>query len=140
MSPVPIRQDAASIDLSPRFFSDITVDASPALAAETVIATLTLTGDIALVAGVFLFGWAAYTAGTSGVSGQLRIRRTTVAGSVRADSGAVTNVAAALYCPSIMGFDAGAVLPGQVYVLTLQIASGAAVSTVSAVNFSAIVV
>lgn len=140
MSPVPINATAASLDLSPRVFNDITVDASPALAAETVIATLTLTGDIAVLAGVLLFGWAAYTAGTSAVSGQLRIRRATVAGSVRADSGAVTNVAAALYSTSIMGFDAGAVMPGQIYVLTLQMASGSAVTTVSAVNFTAIVV
>lgn len=140
MSPVPINASADHIDLSPRFFNDITVDASPAAAAETVIATLTLTGDIAVLAGVFLFGWAAYTAGTNAVSGQMRIRRATVAGSVRADSGAVTNVAAALYSTSIMGFDSGAVMPGQVYVLTLQMASGSAPSTVSAVNFSAIIV
>lgn len=142
MSPAPIRETAAGIDLSPRFFNTQVVAASPALAAETVIATLTTSGDIASIAGVYLLGWAAFTIGTSGVSSQLRIRQTNTSGTVVVDSGAVTAGVAATKIETLdaQGFDASPVLPGQVYVLTLQIASGAAASTVSAVSLFGLVV
>jgi hypothetical protein len=138
--PVPIRETAAGIDLSARVFVTTTVGASPALAAETIIGTVTTSGDIAALAGIVINAWAAFTVGTSGVSAQMRVRQTNVAGTIVANSGAVTATAAALTERSILGFDAAAVLPGQVYVLTLQVASGAAASTVSALTMIASVI
>lgn len=138
--PVPIRQDAASIDLGPRVFHSVTVAASPALAAETVIASLTVTGDIAATKGVYLEGSAAWTVGTSGVSGRFRVRQTGTSGTTLADSGLVTVTAAALRLDAIMAVDTAPVLPGQVYVLTLTVGSASAASTVSAVLLQALVV
>jgi hypothetical protein len=140
--PVPIQADAQRIDLSKRVQVYSTVDASPAAAAETVIATLTLAGfaDTPIISGVFLFGWAAYTVGTSGVSVQLRIRRTSVAGTVVADTGAMTGSqhgATILSADDVNGFDSA---PVGVYVLTMQVASAAAASTVSKLVLGAILI
>lgn len=140
--PVPIRYDSQGLDLSKRVQVYTTVDASPALAAETVIATLTLAGfaDTAIVSGIALSGWAAFTVGTSGTAARLRIRQTSVAGTVKADTGALTGgiAAAALVAQDVEGFDAA---PGVgVYVLTLQVTAGAAASTVSALKLQAILV
>lgn len=142
MSPVPIREDAAGIDLSPRVQVYKTVDASPALAAETVIATLTLSrfSDLAVVSGIDLSGWAAFTVGTSGASAALRVRQTNVSGTVVASTGATTGGISAgnLVELDVEGFDA---TPGvATYVLTLQIGSGAGASTVSALKLRAIIV
>lgn len=136
--PVPLTVSSASIDLGQRFDRSIVVVASPALAAETIIATITVNTDEVLTEGVDLEGWAAYTVGASGTAGQLRIRRTNVSGTVVADSGAVTRVAAQLVEHAVQGFDASPAATGQVYVLTLQITAGAAASTVSAVRLAAI--
>lgn len=142
MSPQPIRETAASVDLSPRFQVYKTVDASPSAGTETVIATLTLTGfsDIAVVSGVQVSGWAAFTVGTSGASVRLRIRQTNVSGTVVADSGALTGgvVAGNLLAQDVDGFDSGAGV--GVYVLTLTVGSGAAASTVSALLLRAIII
>lgn len=140
MSPQPIQYSAEHIDLSPRYFYSVTVAASPALAAETTIATLTVNGDLAIGEGIRLTGWAAFTVGTSGVSAQLRIRQTGLSGTVVADSGATSASAASLGVRDALGIDTAAALPGQVYVLTLQVASGAAESTVSAVLLDAFVI
>lgn len=140
--PQPIRYDAGGLDLSKRIQVYKTVDASPALAAETIIATLTLSGfsDLAVVSGVRLSGWAAFTVGTSGSAVTMRIRQTNVAGSVVASTGALTGgvAAAALMAQDVEGFDAGAGV--GVYVLTLQVTAGAAVSTVSALTLQAIII
>ena len=138
--PQPINTNVIFEDLSARFQGTSTVATSPALAAETVIATLTLTGfgDISVVSGIRLHGWAAFTVGTSGVSANLRIRQTDVNGSIVAASGAVTVAAAGLYGPSILGFDAA---PGiKAYALTLTIGSGGAASTVSALHLAAVII
>ena len=138
--PEPIRYNSVYFDLATRFQSTQAVAGSPALAAETVIATLTLDSfnDIAVVKEIRLTGWAAFTVGTSGVSAQLRIRQTSVAGTVVADSGATSATAAQLGVRDVLGVDA---TPGVgVYVLTLQVASGAAASTVSAVQLAATIV
>lgn len=139
MSPEPIKVDSTNVDLSQRFRRSNTVVASPAAAAETIIATITITADLAIATGVSLEGWAAFTVGTAGVSTQLRIRQTNVAGTVKADTGALTGgiVAAALVAQDVMGLDTAPVLPGQIYVLTLQVASANAASTVSAVFLAA---
>ena len=140
--PVPIQADAQRIDLSKRVQVYTTVDASPSGATETVIATLVLNGfaDTPLIAGVLLFGWAAYTVGTSGASGRLRIRQTNVSGTVKADTGALTgnHGAGVLVADDVNGFDSGAGV--GTYVLTLTVGSGAAASTVSALMLTAILI
>lgn len=133
---VPIQYSGAAVDLSTRYAGTTTVVASPALAAETIIATVTIPNNIAIASGVRVYGWAAFTVGTSGISATLQIRRTNVTGSVVASSGAVTVVATDLYALPVLGFDAAAP-PGTVYKLTLTIGSGAAASTVSAVLLDA---
>ena len=140
--PYPLNQNVHDHDLSTRFVETTTVAASPALAAETVIATLTIAsfGDPQIVTGVDLSGWAAFTVGTSGTAVRLRIRQTNVSGTVVGDSGALTGgvAAAALLAQDVEGFDA---TPGVgVYVLTLQVTAGSAVSTVSAVKLRGILV
>lgn len=140
--PQPIRTSAIGEDLSPRIQVYKTVDASPALAAETVIATLNLAnfGDLSVVSGIQVSGWAAFTVGTSGSAITLRIRQTNVAGTVVATSGALTGgiAAAALVAQDVEGFDAA---PGiAAYALTLQVTAGAAASTVSALMLRAIVI
>lgn len=137
-----ILTSGAAIDLSSRFKSTTTVVASPALAAETTIASLTLARDVTVATGILLIGWAAYTVGTSGVSVQLKLRQTGTSGTTLADSGATTGgvAAAALYSKTIVGIDTAPALPGQVYVLTMTVGSGAAVSTVSSVFLSAIII
>lgn len=138
----PIRYDSANVDMRNRFYVSKTIVASPATNAETIIAQLTVTEDVQLDEGVWLHGWAAFTVGTSGTACRLRIRRATVAGTVVADTGAVTGgiAAANLVTMSVDDFDAGATLGGQVYCLTLQVTAGAAASTVSATTLKAIAV
>ena len=138
--PVPIRYDAQALDLTKRFQVYKTVDASPAAAAETVIATLTLTGfaDTPVLSGVLLNCWAAYTVGTSGTAVTLRIRQTNVSGTVVATTGAMTKTAASLYADDVNGFDAGAGVAA--YAFTMQVTSGAAASTVSALLVQATII
>jgi hypothetical protein len=140
--PVPIQADAQRIDLSKRVQVYATVDASPAAAAETVIATLVLAGfaDTPIISGAYLFGWAAYTVGTSGTTVQFRIRQTSVAGAVKANTGAMSGSqhgAAILSSDDVNGFDTA---PVGTYVLTMQVANGAAASTVSALVLGAILI
>lgn len=134
---LPVQSTARQLDLSTRFAHSEVVVASPAAAAETIICSVTLEQGIPISLGVFLFGWCALTVGTNGVSHQLKLRQTNVSGTTKADSGAVTAVATNLRAPSIQGFDSGPA-DGQVYKLTLQVASGSAESTVSAVSLIAI--
>ena len=140
MPAVPIAETSAAIDFSQRSQVTTSVVASPALAAETIIASLTLQGDISVVRSVILRGWAAFTVGTSGTAVRLRIRQTNVSGTVVGDSGALTGGVAAgnLLVESVAGADASPSNTGQVYVLTLQVTSGSAASTVSAVEFDAL--
>src|SRR6266496_6826845 len=93
--PQPIQYDASHMNLSPRFFNSVVVAASPSAAVETTIATLTLSGDLAIVQAVYLFGWAAFTVGTNGTAVRLRIRQTDTSGTIKADTGAVTGGVAA---------------------------------------------
>lgn len=137
--PDQISQSARILDLSPRIVTTTTVAGSPALAAETVIATLQFQGNLSLVQGAMLDAYAAFTVGTTGTAAQLRIRQSTVAGSIVANSGALTAVAANLVGIPLSGLDP-APPATLVYVLTLQITGGSAVSTVSAVSLRAIMV
>lgn len=140
MPPEPIRIDSSALDLHHRFQQYKTVDASPSAGSETVIATLTLAdfGDIAVVSGILVMGWAAYTVGTSGVSANLKIRQTNVSGTTICATGATTVSATNLKDISVNGFDAGA--GASSYALTLTIGSGAAASTVSACQIVAILI
>jgi hypothetical protein len=140
--PLPIQLDAQRMDLSKRVQVYSTVDASPAAAAETVIATLTIAGfaDTAIISGALLMGWAAYTVGTSGTAVRLRIRQTNVSGTVKADTGALTGSqhgAGILSADDVNGFDTA---PVNTYVLTMQVTSGAAASTVSALVLAVVLI
>ena len=136
----PITASAIGLDLSPRYKTSVTVAASPAAAAETVIATLTITEQLAVNLGVELTGWAAWTVGTNGVSVNLKLRQTGTSGTTIAATGATTATAANLGSGIVQGIDTGPTLPGQVYVLTMTVASGSAASTVSAVYLRALVI
>lgn len=132
--PQPIQYDSAHLDLSARFAQSSAVVGSPALAAETAIASVTIGGDIAITEAAHLLTWCAFTIGTSGTSFRLRIRRDTIAGLTIADTGLVNATAATLVAPVIYGFDTTATGVAQVYVTTLLVTAGSAASTVSAVN------
>lgn len=138
--PQPITRNIQNDDLSARFQETHTVGGSPATNAETIIATLTLAGfnDLAVMTGVQLVGWAAFTAGTSGVSATLQIKQTDTSGTAKGSTGAVTVAAADLYALEVVGFDATPAIAK--YVLTLTIGSGAAESTVSACSLRAVVI
>lgn len=137
--PVPIIQNAGGLDLSPRVFKSTTVAASPSAATETTVCTLTVAGDIAVVSGILLLGFGAFTVGASGVSVNLKIRRTDTSGTTVAATGATTATAANLGSLSVLGFDTGITANGQVYVLTATVASGAGASTFSGASLVAIV-
>jgi hypothetical protein len=134
---MPIRVNASDVDLSGRFVITTTVAASPALAAETIIATATLPTGLIYATGVVVQGWAAYTVGTSGTAATLRVRQTNASGTVVASTGALTgnHTAGTLAADDVNGLDTSPVASG-IYVLTLQITAGAAASTVSAVMLS----
>jgi hypothetical protein len=139
----PLRWNGAQVDLSPRFFQSSTVAASPSAAAETVVCQIAaIVPDAAVVSGVFLTGAVNFTVGTNGTAIRVRIRQTGVAGTVIADTGAITGgvAAANLLSQDIQGFDTAAVIPGQVYVLTLQVTAGSAASTVSSANLAALII
>lgn len=138
--PEPIRTDSIFVDLATRFQSTQTVGASPSAGTETIIGTLTIANfnDIQVTNGIRLHGWAAFTVGTSGVSANLRIRQTNVSGTVVVATGATTVAATNLKALEAVGKDAA---PGvAVYVLTLEIGSGAAASAVSALHLGAVII
>lgn len=135
----PTRLSGAVVDLGPRTFRTATVVASPTDATETVVASLTVTGDLQIGTGILLTGYISYTVGTNGTSGRVRVRRTSVAGATIRDSGALTRTAANLVDGPIQIMDTGATLPGQVYVVTLTVGAATAASTVSAVELVAVV-
>lgn len=137
-----IQLDGAEVDLSRRVKNTVAVAGSPAAAAETVIATFTITDSVPVMAGIVLNGFAAFTVGTNGTACTLRIRQTGTSGTVVATTGATTGgiAAAGLVDMNIAGFDAAPVLPNQVYVLTLQVTGGSAASTVSAVQLFGLIV
>lgn len=128
-------------DWSSRVVHSETVVASPSGSAETIIAQITVQADVTIGSGVSLSGWAAYTVGTSGTAGNLRIRQTNVSGTVVVATGALTgnHGAGVLVADDVNGFDASPPSP-RVYVLTLTVTAGAAASTVSAVELLAVVV
>lgn len=138
--PQPITSNVVHEDLQGRFPVTTTVVASPALAAETIIASLAIPnfGDTPILSGVTLGGWAAYVVGTSGTTVTLRIRQTNVSGTVVSSTDAINVNAGNKMVTDVLGVDA---TPGvATYVLTMQVANGAAASTVSATQLRAIVI
>lgn len=130
---------AGAVDLSQRLVQSKTIVGSPALAAETIVCTVTIPSAPTVFTGVLLWGWVAFTVGTSGVSANLRIRQTDTSGSIIVATGATTVSAASLTEIGCQGIDLTPLAAG-VYVLTLIIGSGAAASTVSATQLTAIAV
>lgn len=137
--PAPIRYDGKSLDLTGRYVASTTVAASPAAATETIIATVTVPGDVSVLQGIEVVAWAAFTVGASGTAANLRIRLTNVSGTVKSATGATTVTAANLVERSAAAFDATGTA-GAVYVATLEVTAGAAASTVSGVLLRALVV
>lgn len=131
--------NAAGVDLSPRFQRNATVVASPAAATETIIGSITVQRNLAVSSGIIVYGFAAYTVGGSGVSVNLKLRKTDASGSTLKATGAVDIAATKLGSGALFAFDTSPTLPAQVYVLTMTVASGAAESTVSAVEIGVIV-
>jgi hypothetical protein len=136
---MPIQEGADSLDLGNAVVSSQTVVGSPAAAAETIIASITVP-VIRDDQEVHIDGWCGFTAGTSGVTAQLKIRRTDASGTTKATGPAKTVVATNVYDATIAAKDAPGAAVNQVYVMTLLVGSGAAVSTVSAVNLRALIV
>lgn len=134
--PDPIRIAGSAVDLLSRDAVSTTVVASPALAAETIIAQVSIPSGSDLSNPVRVSGWCALTIGASGSALRLRIRETNVAGAAVADTGALTGGVAAgnLLSQDVEGLDAAGV---GVYVLTAQVTAGGAASTVSAVLIEA---
>lgn len=135
MPGAPFTESALGIDLSQRIAGSTTVVASPTDNTETIIASVTTPGGLSYATGCFVVAFAAFTIGTSGVSGNLKIRQTSVTGTTITATGAVNaGVWAATQLTELVawGLDTA---PGdsQVYKATLTVASGAAASTVSAV-------
>ena len=135
----PITASALGLDLSARIVASKTVVASPALAAETVIATVELEDDPTIVSGILVMAFAAYTIGTSGTAANLRIRQTGLSGALIVSTGDRNVTAGNEAEISCDGFDT-APIAGNVYAATLQIANGAAASTVSAVSLVALAI
>lgn len=135
--PDPIEYSASLIDFTSRFAANQVVVASPAAAAETIIASVTVPDTAAVLAGVLIVCEAAYTVGTNGVSVRFRVRQTSVAGTVVGDTGAITETAANLDSTTVVGFDT-APPAVRTYKVTMIVASGSAASTVSALTIAAL--
>ena len=60
---MPIQLDGAEVDLSRRVKHSEAVAGSPADATETIIATFTIADSLPIMAGIQLFGFAAFTSG-----------------------------------------------------------------------------
>jgi len=135
-----ITHAAAGIDFTTRVASSATVIGSPALAAETLIVQLALPLDGVKTSEILLYGWVAFTVGTSGTAATIRVRRASTLGSlgglVQATTGALTVTAANLVAFSVSGADNSQL--GPFYSLSLQVTAGAAVSTVTAAQLTVI--
>lgn len=134
-----VYQSALGIDLSPRVQTNNTVVASPTGATETIVASLTVSGNAAVNTGILLIGFAAYTVGANGTSCNLKIRKTDASGSTLAATGVVNLTAADLDARTLMAFDSSPSATAQVYVLTATLAAATATSTFSAVRLAAVI-
>lgn len=143
MALAPITETNRGTDQTPRFQHSVTVVASPTDNTETIIASLKLADIASAVSGVEVRCFAAFTIGTSGTAGNLKIRQTDASGSTICATGLVNAgvwAATQLTTLHVAGFDTAPTLPGQVYVATLTITGGAAASTVSGLYLSATII
>lgn len=117
------------------------VTASPAAAAETIIASIVGIDTVDADSIVQLFAQANLTVGGSGTAIRLRLRQTSLTGTVVGDTGAITGgiAAANVVSQDVSGVDNPGPVAGFTYVLTLQVTAAGAVSTVSAVFLSCLV-
>jgi hypothetical protein len=138
--PPALRYAAEAINLSGRFFHSTTIVGSPAASTETIVCSVTIANDVAVTKAIYLIGFVAYTVGTNGVSVALTIKQTDASGTAKGATGALTQIAAQLGENVVLGVDTAPTVPGQVYVLTMTVASGTTPSTVSAVELLAVVV
>jgi hypothetical protein len=105
---------------------------SPATSAETAIVTLPGFTPPSDTDVVLLFGWLAFTVGTSGVSTRARIEQGAAAGGTAVgDTGLVSATAAKLVTLVVFATDTPGVVNNFQYTMTLIVGSGAAISTVS---------
>lgn len=135
----PIRTNAALVDMGVRLARSASVVASPTTTAETIIASVTCSQLVEVGQGILVMGFAAFTVGTDGVGANVKLRKTDASGSTLKATGITTVVAANLVSRTITAFDTSPTLPGQVYVMTLTVASASAGSTVSAVEIDALI-
>ena len=138
--PAPIQIAGGGVDLSARYVASTTIVGSPAAAAETIVASVTLPRDLTITQGVYLLAVVAFTVGTSGTAANLRIRQTDTSGTVLYSTGAATVTAANLVNFVASARDTSPAANAQVYVATLTVTAGAAASTVSAVFLSATII
>jgi hypothetical protein len=134
MAPIPIHTSAAWLDLSPRVQAKNTPLLAPGLNSETVIMTLTLPSEPAIVAGVQL------QAATDSTTQELRIRRTDRTGTLVVAGGAQPVTPGALLNRSLLTFDPLPVPSQQVYVLTSESVGASAATPNFQTTFVAIVV
>src|SRR5215471_4766260 len=118
---IPERLDARGISLATRMPVSNTVAASPALAAETTICTITVPSNLQVFQSVIIEGQAAWTQGTSATAYTLKIRQTDTSGTTIYSSGLIAAAAGVLVNAGVMGIDASPAA-GQVYVLTVTVA------------------
>jgi hypothetical protein len=125
---------------NPLFYSTFAITGSPSAAAETVVATLTGVELKYSDQVIKLSGAINFTVGTSGNAATLRIRRDTLTGTLvgTAQTLPVTTVVATdTVIGAVNVSDQPGNVAGQVYVMTLQVATAAATSTVNNVNITA---
>lgn len=125
----------------PSLVNSIAVVASPALAAETVIAQLNGVTLDSPAKKVDLSGYAAFTVGATGTAIRLRIRQNSLTGTVVADTGAITGgvAAANVVTQDVEGQDQPGDVAAFTYVLTLQVTGGSGASAVTAVKLRGII-
>jgi hypothetical protein len=125
---------------NPLFYSTFAVTGSPAAAAETVVATLSGVDLRYSDQVIKLSGSINFTVGTSGNAATLRLRRDSLTGTQVGTSQTlpVTEVVATdTVIGAIYASDQPGNVAGATYVMTLQVATAAATSTVNNVNITA---
>jgi hypothetical protein len=109
-----------------------TVIASPAAAAETVIATTPAINPPSDTPTILLFGVYQILCGTNGVAIQTRMRQgTTTGGLLLSNTPSLTAVAASNYIMTILAQDTTALLAGIQYSMCAVVTSASAASTVA---------
>lgn len=116
-----------------------TVVGSPALAAETTVASTVVGGVAGPTSRVLLIGFVAFTVGATGTAAQVRLRNGSITGTVVGNTGALTVVAANLVSFAVLGVDSPGDVSSLAYVMTLQITGGSGASAVSSVQLVAVV-